>query len=141
MTMECRDVRTHILESFDGTTAQGADAAIATHLEDCPACSAFARRQAALDARLVQALAPPALDAAFRSSLEARIRKEPKPSRADGLLELVHFASCGLAIVVLALILPVSSVLVVAVGLTAALAAYVALSIVRGSFEDELLER
>jgi hypothetical protein len=72
--------------------------------------------------------------------LRGWITKEPGPTRADGLLEIVHFASCGLAILVLAVILPVSPAAVVAVGMTAALASYVALSIVRGSFEDEWLE-
>ena len=52
----------------------------------------------------------------------------------------MHFASFGVAILVLAAVLPVSPMAVIGVGIAAALAAYVLLSIVRGSFEDDLLE-
>jgi predicted anti-sigma-YlaC factor YlaD len=140
MTMDCQFVRARIRETFDDKATLAADATVATHLADCPTCSAFARRLAALDAQLVQTLAPPSLSPAFRTGLEARIKKEPGPSRLDGLLDLVHFASCALATLVLALILPINSAAVVAVGVTAALTSYVALSIVRGSFDDESLE-
>ena len=93
-----------------------------------------------LDDRLARLLVPPALSPTFRSVLQQRIDRESRPARVDGLLELVHFASFGVAILVLAAVLPVNPTAVIGVGVAAALAAYVLLSIVRGSFEDDLLE-
>ena len=135
--MDCRDARLRILDTLDDTSP---DATIAAHLANCPTCSSFARGHAQLHSQLVHALAPPMLTAAFRAGLAARIRRESRQSRSDGLLERVHFVSCALAILVLTLILPVSSAAVFAVGVTAALASYVGLSIVRNSFEDDLIE-
>ena len=135
--MDCRDVRARILESLDDMSP---DAAMAAHLANCPTCSSFARGQAQLHAQLVQALTPPTLNAAFRAGLVARIKRESRQSRTEGLLERVHFVSCALAILVLTLILPVSSASVLAAGVTTAVASYVGLSIVRNSFEDDLIE-
>ena len=135
--MDCRDARAGILETSDDTSP---DAAIAAHLANCPSCSSFARDHAQLHSQLVHALTPPMLTAAFRAGLAARIRRETRQSRSDGLLARVHFGSCALAILVLTLILPVSSASVLAVGVTTAVASYVGLSIVQNSFEDDLIE-
>lgn len=138
--MDCHDVRDRILESFDQTPVPDSRAAIEQHLAGCPACSAFARAQKILDDRLDQMLVPPAISPAFRSLLRERIAQEPASSRLDSLLEWVHFASFGVATLVLAAILPVNPAAVIGVGTATTLAAYVLMSVVRGSFEDELLE-
>jgi hypothetical protein len=138
--MECHDVRDRILESFDQAPAPDLRAALERHLAGCQSCSSFARAQKMLDDRLGQLLVPPAISPAFRSHLRTRIAQEPASSRLDSLLELVHFASFGVATLVLAAILPVRPAVVISVGVAITLAAYVLMSAVRGSFEDELLE-
>lgn len=138
--MDCHDVRDWILESFDQTQVPDPGAALERHLAGCLACSSFARAQKMLDDWLGQLLVPPTLSPAFRPVLLERIAQERSSSRPDSLLELVHFASFGAATLVLAAILPVSPVTVIGVGVAITLAAYVLMSVVRGSFEDELLE-
>jgi predicted anti-sigma-YlaC factor YlaD len=138
--MDCHDVRDRILESFDHTPAPDLRAALEQHLAGCSGCSSFARAQKMLDDRLALMLVPPAVSPAFRSLLRERIAQEPASSRLDSLLEWVHFASFGVATLVLATILPVNPATVIGVGTAITLATYVLMSAVRGSFEDELLE-
>ena len=138
--MDCHDARDWILESFDQTPVPDLRAAIEQHLAGCPACSRFARAHKMLDDRLALMLVPPAVSPAFRPLLRERIGQEPASSRLDSLLEWVHFASFGVATLVLAAILPVNPATVIGVGTAITLATYVLMSAVRGSFEDELLE-
>jgi predicted anti-sigma-YlaC factor YlaD len=134
--MDCRTAQDAILESFDHVGRSEGLPAIESHLAGCAACAAFAARQEALDGRLGQALAPPELSAGFRNALRKRIRREAMHVWADSLPDKVHFASCGLATVLCAVLLPFQATTVLSAGTAATIVTYLMLMTVRTLFED-----
>ena len=140
--MDCEHVREQILESFEGPESAPQAREIAAHLAGCAACTAFAAKQHALDARLTAMFTPAEPSAAFRQVLHARKRREAVPSWHDSLPDIVHFASCGIATLWSVIALPFDPVTVAGVGITAAFASYALLTIMRRPFEDaELLDQ
>lgn len=140
--MDCEHVREQILESFDDPASAAQAREIAAHLAGCAACTAFAARQQALDARLTAVFAPAEPSAAWRQALHARRRLETVPTWRDSLPDIVHFASCGLATLWGVIALPFEPLTVAGVGTTAAFATYALFTIVRRPFEDaELLDQ
>ena len=138
--MNCCDVEEEVLGSFEKAPSASMRASLDAHLATCEACARFARVQHALDLRLGATLVPPAVSSDFRPALRQRIRLEATSSRRDSLPDVLHFASCGVATVVSAVLLPLSPLVIVAAGTTTALATYVLLSAIRSSFEDDLFE-
>ena len=141
--MDCHEIQERILASLEHAPATRTPATwtqeIEAHLSGCEACARFARAQEALDASLTTMLAPPALSPRFRPVLRERIRHAPAPARPDVRLDVVHFASCGVATLALAMLLPFSPALVIGVGTTFTLTSYVLLSAVRSSFDEQPL--
>ena len=133
--MECGSVQAAILAAFD-EESHAASGEVEAHLADCPACARFAAAQRAIDARLTARIVTPPMSADFRSSLRSRIGRERQSAWRDALPDIVHFASWGAATVVCVLVLPLSAGIVLGGGATAALLAYVALTVARTSLED-----
>jgi hypothetical protein len=133
--MECQRAQEEILDACEaGVRSLGP--LIKAHLSDCPDCARFAARQQAVDARLTKALVTPAMSPSFRSDLRRTIRRETRSAWSDRLPDIVHFASCGVATVCCAFLLPFDAATTVGAGTTAALLTYILLTTVRNSFED-----
>jgi anti-sigma factor RsiW len=112
-------------------------AEVTGHIAGCPACSAFAARQQAVDMRLRGMLVPPEMSPAFRPALRRRIRQETAELWTDFLPDKVHFVSCGLATAVCAVVMPFSVASVLSLGATATAATYVLMTAVRNLFESD----
>jgi anti-sigma factor RsiW len=132
--MECERSQTEILTSLDEGTAAARD--VEAHLADCPACARFAAAQRSIHARLAATLVTPPRSGDLRRSLRARIARDQMPAWRDALPDIVHFASWGAATLLSILVLPLNASVVLAGGATAALLAYVALTVARTSLED-----
>ena len=132
--MDCTVARDAIVEALTDRTADTAE--VLAHLATCDACALFASRQRALDARLASVLVAPALGASFRSALQARIRRERRQRWLDVAPDIVHFVSCGVATAICAALAPANVTMIVGVGTTAALIAYVPLAALRTSLDD-----
>lgn len=136
MTVTCDAIRTAILEALD----QGCDAAsqhdVDVHLRECPSCEAFAREQEQLDVRLSAHLHAPAPSRALRSRLRRQIWRDALRDRDERLPDIVHFAGCGSATAIGAVLLPFDTWTTMVVGITGALIAYVALEMTRSWLED-----
>jgi anti-sigma factor RsiW len=133
--MECGHVQTAILASFDGESV-AANAEVEAHLADCQACARFAAAQQAIDARLTAGIGTPPMSADFRPLLRSRLDRERLSAWRDALPDIVHFASWGAATIVCVIVLPLNPGVVLGGGATAALLAYVALTVTRTSLED-----
>jgi anti-sigma factor RsiW len=134
--MECHEIQESILDALDGAPSSGQRRVIDAHVASCAACAQFAARQLAIDVRLVSVLVPPAMAPMSPSTVRARQRDDALTARRDALPDVVHFASFGLATLALAWTLPISPSIVISGGATMALVSYVALSVIRSSFED-----
>jgi hypothetical protein len=110
--MNCRQAQDEVLEMFDGAPSPEADA----HVSACADCAAFLARQSALDRSLTGLLQPPELSPGFRSALRERIRREPERLRPEWLPDVVHLASCAVATVLCAVLLPLGAGTVLGVG-------------------------
>ena len=137
--MECHQIQESILDALDGEGSTEQQRAIAAHLSSCAACARFAARQQDIDVMLVSALVLPAMTPLSPSTVCARPHDAVTAQR-DTLPDVVHFASFGLATLVLAWTLPISPSIVASGGVTMALLSYVVLSMIRSSFEDNPLE-
>jgi len=135
--MDCRDAQEAILDFLDRAAPTARPAEVDAHIAGCPACTAFAVRQQALDIRLRGLLVPPETSPAFRPVLRRRIRRETIELWADSLPDKLHLVSCGLATVVCAVVMPFSVASVLTVGATATAATYVLLTAVRNLFESD----
>ncbi len=73
--MKCNEVQEHLSAWLDGEVSEELSAALATHLDECPACQAELAALERLDAALaeLEALAPAGLAAAVR-------RRLPRPA-------------------------------------------------------------
>ena len=133
--MECERIQEAILASFEeGMAAEGRD--VERHLAECPDCARFAAAQRALDGRLAASLVTPPMRPDLRRSLRARMANERTPAWRDALPDIVHFASWGTATLLSLLVVPLDAGVVLGGGATAALLAYVALTVARTSLED-----
>ena len=132
--MNCTTARDAIVEALTERTADAAE--VLAHLATCDDCARFASRQRALDARLASVLVAPPLDASFRSTLHARMRRERRQRWLDHAPDIVHFASCSVATAICAALAPANMAVIVGVGATAALIAYVPLAALRTSLDD-----
>ncbi len=133
--MECHNAQEEILDACEaGVGSVGP--VVEAHLSGCPACARFAARQAAVDARLTKALVTPEMSPSFRGDLRRTLRRETGASWPDRLPDIVHFASCGVATVCCAFVLPFDAATTIGAGTTAALLTYILLTTVRNSFED-----
>jgi len=106
------------------------------HLVNCPACAAFAAKQAALDAQLKAVLAPPNLGPGFRAELRRRIRRETPAAWTDSTPGIVQLLSCGAVTIASAVLLPFSSSVVFGAGAVATALSYVVLTVVQSVFEE-----
>ena len=131
--MDCRKAQEGILESLAGGDV--VPAGIDAHVAACPDCAAFAAKQKALDMRLTIALKPTESSPAFRGILRNRIRRETKRLWPDWLPDLVHFASCGFATLLCALLLPFGTPPVLGIGAAVTGVTYLLMTAVRISFE------
>ena len=134
--MDCRKAQEGILESFEKVGAADVQKEIDAHVADCPVCAGFAARQKTLDARLSTTLKSPEMSPAFRMALRKRIRREKMRLWPDWLPDILHFASCGVATLFCARLLPFDASAILGAGAAATLMTYVLLTAVRISFED-----
>jgi anti-sigma factor RsiW len=151
--MDCERVRETLIEEPARLVRAAPDAPpgaesgeradeVARHLATCPACTAFAARQRALDERLARAFAPPALSPSFRPALRARMRRERYRTWRDAFPYSVHFASCAAATVACAALAPIDAPTVLASGTAIALGSYVIVSLLLQSLDElEQLDR
>jgi anti-sigma factor RsiW len=138
--MSCHEIQELILDAFDGESSPEIRTRIDAHVLSCAACARFALAQQALDTRLTTYLPPPVVEPMSRPALRARLRRDAVPPRRDTLPEMVHFASFGIATVVMASVLPVSPAIVAGGGLAVAFLSFALFSAIRSSFEDYPLE-
>jgi predicted anti-sigma-YlaC factor YlaD len=129
--MDCRQAQDEILNRLDEGSSVNIPGSIDEHLATCPACTAFAASQAALDTRFAAILTPPELSASFRSTLRSRIRRESPTLWPDALPDIVHFASCATATVLCAILLPFAAGPVLAAGATATVMTYLLITAAR----------
>jgi len=132
--MDCTTARDAIEEALTARTADTAE--VLAHLATCDDCARFASRQRALDARLTTVLVTPPPSASFRATLRARMRRERHQRWLDYAPDIVHFVSCGVATAICAALAPADMAVIVGVGATAALIAYVPLTALRTSLDD-----
>jgi predicted anti-sigma-YlaC factor YlaD len=133
--MDCQDARERMLQSVDEDRTRPSDIQLDAHLAGCSACARFAARQNALDARLSAMLRPPELSPGFRAALRRRIRNDSARLWPAALPEVVHFASCGVATVACAALLPFDGLMTFAVGAAATALSFLLLMAVRDVFE------
>ena len=139
--MECQAAQEEILDSFEEAKSAGRQQELEAHLAECRDCAGFAARQKALDARLTQLLTTPQMSPAFRSALGRKIRREGAPFWSEALPDVLHFAGCGAATVLSAVVLPYAPSMVFAVGAAAALLTFLPLTAMRSLFAHSELER
>jgi len=135
--MDCQEVQEEILDSLEDASSTGKQQELEAHLAKCPSCAAFASKQKALDVRLSQLFTPPEISRAFRPALNKRIHRETARLWLEALPDIVHFASCGAATALCAVLLPYSASYVFSVGISAAVLAYVPLIAIRSLFAHE----
>jgi predicted anti-sigma-YlaC factor YlaD len=133
--MECERIQEEVLESLCEPRPAAIQAAIESHLLTCPACAAFAARQARLDAELRVALAAPTLNPRLRAKVRLRIRHEPRSVWSDSLLDVVHFASCGIVTIASLIVLPFNPATVLAIAVGATMVSHAVLTAAHGSLE------
>ena len=114
--MYCHEAQELVLESLDATVLSETNAELVSHLAVCAGCRNFAAVQNALDSRLTASIPAPVLPQAFRSELRRRIGRDPLRAWPGWLPDAVHFASCGAATLVCALMLPYPGPTTLAVG-------------------------
>ena len=114
--MDCQRAQDEILDAFDTARPVDVQAAVDAHVADCAACAAFARKQRALDRQLATMLVPPRLAPRVRAAVRERVRREPRLFWSDLLPDLVHFASCGIVMVIGLVWLPMSAPVVLSLG-------------------------
>jgi predicted anti-sigma-YlaC factor YlaD len=114
--MDCQQIQDEILEFFNEPRSADVQAAVDAHVAICVNCAAFARKQQALDRHLATMLVPPRLTPRVRVVVRERARRERQPFWSDLLPDLVHFASCGIVVVIGLVWLPISAPVVLSLG-------------------------
>lgn len=134
--MHCHEARELILESLDGAVPAGVDADLAAHLAACSECHGFAAMQEALDFRLAASMPSSELPPAFRPELRRRAGRDPLRAWPEWLPDAVHFASCGAATLVCALMLPYPAATTLAIGGAVTGATWLLRAMYQGSLEE-----
>lgn len=114
--MDCQRAQDEILEAFDTARPAEVQAAVAAHVADCADCAAFARKQRTLDRQLTSMLVSLQLTPRVRAAVRERVRRERQLFWSDLLPDLVHFASCGIVMVIGLVWLPISAPVVLSLG-------------------------
>jgi predicted anti-sigma-YlaC factor YlaD len=133
--MDCREAQERILDDVDGASVFEDRPEMMAHLAGCASCTKFAETQRTLHTRLASILSPPDLSPEFRAELRQRIRREPARLWPDSLPDIVHLASCGVATIICAALLPYHPAEVLAVGAGVTVVTYVIQSVIRTLFE------
>lgn len=134
--MDCQTVKEEILASFEAALPAEVQHEVDRHLLTCSNCRAFAARQKNLDARLMEMLVLPAISSGFRTELRRQIRHETRHLRRDSLLEVVHFASCGVATLLCVVVLPFTPSQILIIGASAATLTYIPLAAIRNLLSE-----
>ena len=114
--MDCERAQDEILEACDTARPAEVQAAVAAHVADCADCAVFARKQRTLDRQLASMLVSPQLTPRVRAAVRERVRGERQLFWSDLLPDLVHFASCGIVMVIGLVWLPISAPVVLSLG-------------------------
>jgi len=114
--MDCERAQDEILEACDTARPAEVQAAVAAHVADCADCAAFARKQRTLDRQLTSMLVSLQLTPRVRAAVRERVRGERQLFWSDLLPDLVHFASCGIVMVIGLVWLPISAPVVLSLG-------------------------
>jgi anti-sigma factor RsiW len=137
--MDCNKAQEEILEFFDTALDLTVQTELAVHVAGCEACTAFVARLKTLDVHLSDAFRPPELSPAFRTvlrtELRERIRREPERLWPEWLPDALHFATCGLATVACAPLLPFAAYATLAAGSIVTILMYLLLTGARVLFE------
>src|SRR5262245_9495352 len=134
--MTCDQVRHAVLERLDGGAVDAIDREIDHHLTGCPACAAFAAVQTSLDVQLGALLSPPAPSPAFLAELGGRLAPQRTRQWLDAMPDILHLASCGVATLVCAILLPFQPSTTAATGIVGTVPTYLLLTAVRSSLEE-----
>ena len=132
--MNCEQARQTLLDSLDGSIA-AERLLMADHIATCEACRRFAEVQRALDARLTAAAAGASLSSGFRRSLQQKLNDSLVPAWPESLPDVAHIAGCGLAIVLLLLVMPQYSRTVLLAGAGFTVITYFLQAVLRSSLE------
>jgi anti-sigma factor RsiW len=134
--MNCEQARQTLLDSLDGPITAELRLLVENHIATCEACRRFAEVQRTIDARLTAAVAVASLSSRFRRSLQQKLNDPLVPSWPESLPDVAHLAGCGLAIMLLLLVMPQysSTVLLAGTGFTAI--TYFLQAVLRSSLEN-----
>jgi anti-sigma factor RsiW len=134
--MNCEQARQTLLDSLDGPITAELRLLVENHIVTCEACRRFAEVQRTIDARLTAAVPVASLSSGFRRSLQQKLNDPLVPSWPESLPDVAHLAGCGLAIMLLLLVMPQYSrtVLLAGAGFTAI--TYFLQAVLRSSLEN-----
>jgi predicted anti-sigma-YlaC factor YlaD len=135
--MDCQRVQDEILDAFDEPKPPEMPPAVAAHVANCAECAAFARKQRALDRRLATMLVPPRLTPRARAAVRERARRERQLFWSDLLPDVVHFASCGVVTVIGLFLLPLSTPVVLGLGVVGTLFTHAVLTAFHESLDTD----
>jgi len=133
--MDCQEVRTTILESFEEPLPPWRISEVDSHLGGCPACARFAAVQQALDRRLSIGLRPPEMSLDFRSRIRQNVRRDARQLWSPALPDAVHFLACGTATLLSAVLLPFQATFTLGVGAAVTSVTYLVATAVRDALE------
>jgi predicted anti-sigma-YlaC factor YlaD len=136
--MDCREIQERLLESFEDAPSPAEKSLLDQHLAECPECKQFAFDHSQLDLRLHKEIVAPQLSSGFRAGVLARVaqrRLEPWP---DWLPDVAHFAGCGIAIVLCALLLPLRGPVIIGTGVVVAILTYLLQSLLISALERQI---
>jgi anti-sigma factor RsiW len=133
--MDCQEVRTTILESFEEPLPPRRISEVDSHLGGCPDCARFAAVQQTLDRRLSIILRPPDMSLEFRSRMRQNIRRDTRQLWSPALPDVVHFLACGTATMLCAVLLPFQATLTLGVGAAVTSVTYLLVTAVRDALE------
>ncbi|HEV8395240.1 MAG TPA: zf-HC2 domain-containing protein [Vicinamibacterales bacterium] len=133
--MECTRVREALLEQPDGPMDAALRGGVDAHLAGCDKCRRLQQALARLDDGLTRRLVPPALDAGFRTRLQARVARERRHVWADWIPAAVHFASCGAATAALVAYVPNRAGVVIAAAVAITLFGHFLLTAAQGALD------
>jgi predicted anti-sigma-YlaC factor YlaD len=133
--MECTRVREALLEQPVGPMDAALLGGVDVHLAGCEDCRRLQQALARLDDGLTRRLVPPALDAGFRTRLQARVARERRHVWADWIPAAVHFASCGAATAALVAYVPNRAGVVIAAAVAITLFGHFLLTAAQGALD------
>jgi hypothetical protein len=134
--MNCEECKDKILDLFDRAGAEKVSLNAEAHMAVCTDCAAFMRKQTTIDTRLAALLIPPEMSDQFETELLKEIRQNRKRCNSEVLPDVVHFATCAVATIVCAFVLPIAAPNVFAAGIITAFLTYVLMTMIRDSLQD-----